>query len=203
MVGGWADRVFALGEARVTSRRPSRSVRPPHRWSRSRQLATQLLALVAVGLAGVGLVDLGGASAAESLVGIGAALPSPLDLSLTGKPSLNDVDTRVGRVAPSAAQQSEAAGLGSSTRWNRYGTPQSMINYSGFLASGLTGAPVDQARTFVRNHRSLFKLSDADVTKLGVLKDTVLAGTASHVVMFRQSFGTLPAAEDGLITGGV
>src|SRR4051812_11329044 len=68
-----------------------------------------------------------------------AGAPAPakatraLDLSLGDTPSLADVDTRVGSVAPSNAQLAEATSLGT-VRWNRYGTPESLINYGGYLA---------------------------------------------------------------------
>ncbi len=168
-----------------------------------RRLAVQLTALTAVGLTATALAGPGGAFAAGSTAALAAGRPAPLDLDLLGRPALTDVDTRVGSVAPSATQLKQAATLGATTRWNRYGTPQSMINYGGALGTGLRGSTVDQARSFVRAQKALFKLTDADVSGLEVLKDTALAGTDSHVVMFRQKFGTLGAAEDGLITIGM
>lgn len=176
---------------------------PDDRRRRRGRLAVQLTALTAVGLAGTGLAGSGGAFAAGDPAGLGTSLKSPLDLSLLGTPALSDVDTRVGAIAPSAAQLKQAAALGATSRWNRYGTPESMIRYDGALATGLTGTPVQQARAFVRANRGLFKLTDADVSGLEVLKDTALTGTQSHVVMFRQHFGSLTAAEDGLITLGM
>ena len=169
-----------------------------------RRLAGSLTALTALGVTATGLAGTGAlAAAGPTATALGAGVRSPLDLDLLGRPGLTDVDTRVGAVLPSDAQQQRAASLGAATRWNRYGTPQSMIKDGGVLASGLTGTPVEQARAFVRANKVLFRLTDADVTGLRVLKDTALTGSTSRVVMFRQQFGSLAAGEDGLITIGL
>ncbi len=125
-----------------------------------------------------------------------------LDLSLLDRPSLADADARVGKVAPTAAQTSEVDALGAVVRWNRYGTPSSLIQHGGFLATGSSGAPTTVARNFVLAHRALFRLSSADVAALEVVNDAKLTGTNAHAVLLRQRFGTLRAGEDGLIAVG-
>ena len=114
-----------------------------------------------------------------------------------------NIDKRVGSIAPTAAQLSAAASLGATTRWNRFGTVHSMIKYDGYLASGLQGDAVQVARAFVSQHRELFRLSDAGLASLELLNDQKMAGYPGHSVLFRQKFGDLPAAQDGLIAVGV
>ncbi|HWT01229.1 MAG TPA: M36 family metallopeptidase [Pyrinomonadaceae bacterium] len=117
--------------------------------------------------------------------------------------ALLDLDKRTGAIAPTAAQLSAASALGATARWNRFGTVHSMIKYDGYLASGLSGDAVQVARSFISQHRDLFRLSDAGLANLELLNDQKMAGYPGHSVLFRQKFGDLPAAEDGLIAVGV
>lgn len=48
--------------------------------------------------------------------------------------TLDDLDNRAGSIAPTAAQKTIANNLKATVRWNRFGTPQSMIKYGGYLA---------------------------------------------------------------------
>jgi extracellular elastinolytic metalloproteinase len=145
-------------------------------------------------------------AAAAVLVALPAAgvaaihLPAKIDAPRNPIP---DFDTRAGRVAPSAAQQQAAAGLGATVRWNRFGTPASLINYDGSLATGVAGAnAVDAARAFVSANASLFRLSSLD--SLALLNDALLSGSdTAHAVIFRQRFGGLAAGTDGLLTVGL
>ncbi|HEX8492468.1 MAG TPA: M36 family metallopeptidase [Pyrinomonadaceae bacterium] len=114
-----------------------------------------------------------------------------------------NLDKRVGAIAPTVAQLSAAQSLGATTRWNRFGTVHSMIRYDGYLASGLQGDAVQVARAFISEHRELFRLSDAGLANLELLNDQKMAGYPGHSVLFRQKFGDLPAAHDGLIAVGV
>ena len=59
------------------------------------------------------------------------------------------------------------------------------------------------ARSFVSANKALFRLSDQGVSNLELLNDSPLAGSDGHAVLFRQTFGGLPATQDGLITVGV
>ncbi len=146
------------------------------------------------------LVELMALLVALALIMPTAALAKRLPVDLS---SLRDIDTRTGTVLPSGAQLSAVSAMGATARWNRFGTPQSMIKYGGYLATGLSGGAVDAARSFVRQNKGLFKLTDADVTGLQVAFNVPLTGTPGRAVVFRQQFGNLPAAHDGLITVGI
>ena len=58
---------------------------------------------------------------------------------------LGDFDARTGTVAPNSTQLGMVSGLGATGTWNRFGTPASLINYNGYLATGLQGP--DAARS--------------------------------------------------------
>ena len=87
--------------------------------------------------------------------------------------------------------------------WNRYGTPASLIASDGWLTSAASGSASEVARGFIGSHRSLFKLSAADVSALNLVNDSKLVQSAGHAVVFRQKFGGQAAGHDGLITVGV
>ena len=114
-----------------------------------------------------------------------------------------DLDARTGNVDPTAAQQQIASSLGATVTWNRFGTPQSLIKYGGYLATGLNADPVAAAKTFISDNRALFRLSDQGVANLQLLNDSPLVGSAGHAVLLRQTFGSLPSTQDGLISVGV
>ena len=132
---------------------------------------------------------------------------------------VGDLDAREGTVAPTAAQQDLATRLGATAvRWNAFGTPHMLVNHGGYLSGPADGPAVDVARAFVRDNRELFRMSDASVDSLEVVRDSALhAGPdlapvlrdgappadVAHVVLFRQTFGDLTAAWDGLLTVGV
>jgi hypothetical protein len=112
-------------------------------------------------------------------------------------------DARRGSVQPSAAQRADVSHLGAEATWNRFGTPQSLIQPGGWLATGLDGSPADVAREFVRRNADLYRLSPAAADDLEVVSDSRLTGTDAHVVLLRQRFGGLPAVADGSISVGV
>ncbi len=116
---------------------------------------------------------------------------------------LPDLDVREQAVAPSAAQRRLVDGLGARASWNRFGTPESLINDGGYLGSRPAGSASDAARAWIRANRGLFKLTDADVSGLAVLSDSQLRGTGGHAVIFNQRFGGLEAGQDGMITVGI
>src|SRR4051794_13738704 len=122
---------------------------------------------------------------------------------LQARQGLADFDGRTGSVAPTAAQRSAVGALGARATWTRFGTVRSLIRDGGYLASGLSGDSASVARTFVANNETLFGLSDAGVAGLSLVADNRLAASQAHVVVLRQSFGGLPASQDGLITVGV
>jgi hypothetical protein len=115
----------------------------------------------------------------------------------------DDLDARVGSVAPSAEQEAIVAGLGAHVTWNRFGTPQSLIKYGGFLATGLDTDAVQGARQFVEANSALFRLSQQEAAGLELLNDSPMVRSKGHAVIFRQRFGELASGQDGLITVGI
>jgi len=134
-----------------------------------------------------------------------ATAPSALGAGqiLASQEGLPDVDARAGAVAPTAAQLNTVSSLGAHATWNRFGTPQSLIKYGGYLAAGLSSDPVTAARSFISSNAGLFRLSAQGVSNLELLSDSPMIGSEGHAVLFRQTFGGLPATQDGLITLGV
>ncbi|HUR16592.1 MAG TPA: M36 family metallopeptidase [Candidatus Limnocylindrales bacterium] len=128
------------------------------------------------------------------------ALAAPAStLAVTpGLGGLSDKDFRAGSVQPTSAQISRVTQLGASVRWNRWGTPQSLIKRSGWLATGLSGTPETAARNWIRTNRTLFRLTDTDVTNLELVSSNPIG--QGRAILFRQRYGTLKAAQDGLIT---
>ena len=122
---------------------------------------------------------------------------------LANQGALPDLDARAGSVAPTAAQQQIVSSLGAHATWNQFGTPRSLIKYGGYLATGLSSDPVAAAKTFITNNAALFRLSSQGVANLQLLNDSPMVGSNGHAVLFRQTFGGLPATQDGLITVGV
>ena len=116
---------------------------------------------------------------------------------------LPDIDVREGRVAPSPAQRAAAEAMGAHVSWNDFGTPSSLINYDGYLATGLSPDPVVAARRWVERNATLFRLNDSDLATLEVLSVNPIVDTPSRVVVFRQRFGDLRAMQGGMITVGV
>ena len=114
-----------------------------------------------------------------ALVLVAAALvlatsPSALGAGqiLASQEGLPDVDARAGAVAPTAAQLNTVSSLGAHATWNRFGTPQSLIKYGGYLAAGLSSDPVTAARSFISSNAGLFRLSAQGVSNLELLSDS-------------------------------
>jgi hypothetical protein len=106
-------------------------------------------------------------------------------------------------VQPTSSQKAIVSALGATARWNRFGTPSSLIRYDGYLATGLQGDAVNAARGWIRSNKALFRLSNQGVDNLELLNDSRFAGLSGHAVIFRQTFGGVPAGHDGLITVGI
>ena len=117
--------------------------------------------------------------------------------------ALPDYDTRTGSVAPSSQQLNAVSNLGATAVWNRFGTPASLIKHGNYLATGMPGNEVTVARNFISANRTLFRLSDQGLANLELLNDQKMARGSGHAVLFRQRFGNLPSAQDGMITVGV
>ena len=114
-----------------------------------------------------------------------------------------DADYRAGSLLPSAAQLALVKQLGASANWNRFGTVHSMIRHGGYLATGLSGSPEQQARTFIKTNAALFRLSPASIDSLELINEGITPHNPARAMLFRQRFGGLPSAVDGLITVGV
>ncbi|MFL6006849.1 MAG: M36 family metallopeptidase [Gaiellaceae bacterium] len=141
------------------------------------------------------------------ILAVFAVLPAAPALAIANvrdsQQGLPDVDARTGAVVPTSAQTQLASSLGAHATWNRFGTPQSLIHYGGYLATGLSGDPVAAAKSFISTNKALFRLTDQGVANLQLVNDSPLVGSAGHAVVFRQTFGGLAATQDGLITVGV
>ncbi len=161
---------------------------------------------------------------ATSMTALGQAseTPPPAEFSFQGESGrIPHLDARTGVIDPTARQRDIAADLGATAvRWNDFGTPHVLTKHGGYLTGPAEGSAVDVARAFVRDNRALFRLSDAAVDRLDVLRDTPLYDSpdltrvlregkepanpdVAHVVLFRQTFGDLHAGWDGLLTVGV
>ncbi len=162
-----------------------------------------------------------GALIASMVPAIGQPTAQPSGFSFQGEgDKVASRDARDGRVQPTAAQRSAAEALGATqARWNDFGTPHLLLNQKGYLSSPRAGKAAEVARAFVADNREVFKLGAQQVASLEVLRDTPLYDAPDlvrvrdgeqpkntdvpHVVMFRQSFGELTSAWDGLLTVGV
>ena len=114
----------------------------------------------------------------------------------------DDLDLRVGSVAPTARQRQLVTAMGAKASWNRFGTPQSIRpGASGYLATGLPPDEVTAAREWISANRSLLKLSVAGVNALSVIRNAPIGD--GRAITFQQSFGALEAGLDGRITLGL
>jgi len=115
---------------------------------------------------------------------------------------LEDRDGRRGATAPAAAQERAVRAMDATVRWNRFGTPQSLLARSGRLGPRIEAPGAAQAaRRWVGDHRALFRLPSTE--GLEVEHAGRFAGSKGHAVVLRQSFGGLPAGVDGVLTVGV
>ena len=118
-----------------------------------------------------------------------------------------DRDFRTGSVNPTSAQRNAASGLDATARWNRFGTPQSLLNRDGFLAENVNGSNAEAAaRTFLAENAAVFGLPAdylRDPDKLALVNDTPMGGSDGHAVFFSQKFGGLRAVLDGSVSVGL
>jgi hypothetical protein len=128
------------------------------------------------------------------------AVSAPIVASHAG---LADFDSRTAFVLPSQAQLDAVGALGATARWNAFGTPASLINHEGFLGSAPGEDPAAAARGWVLANRALFRLSSEDVAALELVNVSRMPESSGRVVLFRQRFGGLSAAQDGMITLGL
>jgi extracellular elastinolytic metalloproteinase len=147
--------------------------------------------LRACGLAALGaalLVAVSAAHGAVDIEGLHEALP--------------DLDTRTAVVAPTAAQEAAADRLGADVTWNRFGTPSSVYNLTGNLATGVQApTAVAAARAWLGQNAELFGLAGAE--DLMLVRDAPLADSGGHAVLLGQRFDGALASPDGLVTVAV
>ncbi|MEU4482120.1 M36 family metallopeptidase [Micromonospora sp. NPDC023966] len=110
-------------------------------------------------------------------------------------------DNRKGRTAPTDRQQDRAAALGARVRWTDFGTPATLTSTGRPLATGLPADPAAAARAYVAANRELLGLTADGAAALEQL--TVAPMGDGATVLFRQRFGNLPAAVDGMLSVGV
>ncbi|HET9242264.1 MAG TPA: M36 family metallopeptidase [Gaiella sp.] len=137
-------------------------------------------------------VALFAASTASGVVAIGEIHP-------VGEERL---DTRTASLAPSVGQLEAVERLGATVRFNEFGTPQSLVRYGGFLATGIeANGAAAAARVWLEANKSLFRLASLDGLEL--VGDRSLPGSRGHAVVFKQTFGSLVASPDGVLVVGV
>ncbi|HXV58191.1 MAG TPA: hypothetical protein VD704_10025, partial [Gaiellaceae bacterium] len=113
-----------------------------------------------------------------------------------------ELDSRTGKVSPTAAQRRAAKSLGARVTWNRFGTPASLSKRGKFLATGIRGKnAVAAARTWLTANRAVLGLRST--AGLVLESDARMSASRGHAVSFRQVFDGIEAAEGGLVTVGV
>ncbi len=135
-----------------------------------------------------------------------AALSGPAHalIELNDTPVNNgNADYRPGKLLPTALQLAAVKSLGAEANWNKFGTINSMVKHGGYLATGLTGTPEQQARAFVKANAALFKLAPSSVDSLELINEGITPNNPGRAVLLRQKFGDLTPTHDGLITVGV
>src|SRR4051794_7342262 len=101
-------------------------------------------------------------TAAVTLLGAGAAAQGAVDIPEV-QTTLPDLDVRTTAVPPSAAQLAAAKQLGADVSWNKFGTPSSVYNLDGSLATGVHGADAAAAvRSWLDQKRPPFGIFSAE-----------------------------------------
>jgi hypothetical protein len=175
------------------------TVRPRHVSAVALVAVTALLAAITAPVAQAGSAP-GAATRASLTAGLTGAIdelgPEVLSQEALG---LADLDQR-GHAAPTSTQES-AVPTGATVRWNRYGTPASILPASGYLSAPKGGDRVAIARSWLDQHSALFGPTSAQ--QLQLVNSSKLAGSDAAVVLLRQKFGRLVSAVDGLVTVGI
>jgi extracellular elastinolytic metalloproteinase len=134
-----------------------------------------------------------------------AAAQAADDIRTIGDPvhGMADLDRR-GTAAPSPTQQRAVATLGAvDVRWNRFGTPSSLLPADGVLAKATSADPVVAARTWLSRNAAVFGLTAAQVADLDLVSSQPFAMSSARAVLFRQRFGDLTPALASMVTVGV
>jgi extracellular elastinolytic metalloproteinase len=150
-------------------------------------------------LPAVGLVVVVLATATGSFAKPGGSTAGPPNIQGEGG-TLQDVDNRMGRKSPSATQRALVK-TGSEARFNKFGAPGALSAPGTYLATGLPANDVVAAREYLSQNSDLLGLSTDELAQLELVNaPSIGKGSA---VLFRQAFGGLEAARDGLVTVGV
>ncbi|MFL6125893.1 M36 family metallopeptidase [Actinophytocola sp.] len=112
-----------------------------------------------------------------------------------------DVDNRGGAAQPSERQRALAGQSSTTVRWNRYGTPGTLLPRTDRQRRDAAADPVAIARSFLTDNREAFGLSAAGVGEMDVLVSRPM-GQGAYVLL-RQRFGDLPSIVDGLAAVGI
>jgi hypothetical protein len=118
-------------------------------------------------------------------------------------PTGAELDARSGSRSPSAAQLASAEAQGLRVTWNRFGTPQSVFKFDGWLATGLSSDAVEAARQYLAANKQLLGVSQEVVDGLVVVNDARTIGNRGHAVTLAQTFGGKQSTLDGLVIVGV
>ncbi len=114
-----------------------------------------------------------------------------------------DVDNRAGSIAPTAAQKA-AVPSGATVRWNKFGTPQSLVVYGGYLGAASGSSARAAAFDWIGANSAIFGLSNVSANTLEFVNDSPIVGTDGHAVVFRQRYGDgIAATHDGMVTVGL
>ena len=177
-----------------------------------RILLRRAATLTAVGAVVAAMTSVGTASGQTVASGTPGALAPDFQSENTGQ---HNLDNRVGAVMPTAHQRGLADASAVTVRWNRYGTPATVIpratpaSPTPTALSELPNAspnaigtnPLTVAHRYLTDNRDLFGLSPDAVNAMDVIADVPLG--QGRLVMLRQRFGDLPSAMDGLVALGV
>lgn len=165
--------------------------------------------MTAVGALVIGMTSMGTASGAPvspSAPAAPAAAPPVQDFQseLAGH---HDIDNRTGTATPTTQQRGLASAEASTIRWNRYGTPASLVptaaaqSADGQVSAAASADPLDVARRYLADNSALFGLSATAVNDMDVVANVPLG--PGRAVILRQRFGDMPAAFDGMVSLGI
>ena len=150
-------------------------------------------------LPAVGLVAIVLATATGSFATPGGSTAGPPNIQ-GEEGTLQNVDNRTGRTAPSATQRALVK-AGSEARFNKFGAPGALSDPGTYLAAGLPANDVVAAREYLSQNRELLGLSADELAHLELVNAPSIGNGSA--VLFRQAFGGLEAGRDGLVTVGV
>jgi hypothetical protein len=129
--------------------------------------------------------------------------PAPGASLLDPTVGLADLDAR-GTALPAPAQRAALRDLGAvDARFNRFGTPSSILPADGSLGRATSSDPEEAARTWLRQHAAAFGLSATAMSRLELVNVQRLAGSGARAVLLRQRFGTLTPALASMVTVGI